>query len=252
MAYYSTGEVSKKLKMSLRTLRYYDQIGLAVPSMREDNGRRYYSDEDMLLLQKIALLKSTSMSLQDMKKIINQVTIDRVLSVHKEQLETNMNQLKEALQHTNTLLNILKLDGELHWDQLTPLVLEEERSRSRENAKRQWESLFSQEEISILSKQLPKLEDDQGQTIKWINLVKRIELCLEEGKAPSSKEGQFIAEDVELLTKETFGDHPEMVEKFWEARKSETASTALQLYPIKNEVLAFIEKAVAVYYEQRE
>lgn len=249
MAYYSTGEVSRKLKMSLRTLRYYDQIGLAVPSIREDNGRRYYSDEDMLLLQKIALLKSTSMSLEDMKKIINKVTIDRVLSVHKEQLETNIKQLKEALQHTNTLLNILKLDGELYWDQLTPLVLEEERSTSRENAKRRWESLFSEEEISILSKQLPKLEDDQGQTIKWINLIKRIEFCLEDGKTPSSKEGQLIAEDVQLLTRETFGNHPEMVEKFWEARKSETASVALQLYPIKREVLTFIEKAIAHFEE---
>ncbi|MFD1177082.1 MerR family transcriptional regulator [Paenibacillus puldeungensis] len=249
MTYYSTGEVSKKLKMSLRTLRYYDQIGLVVPSVREDNGRRYYSDEDMLLLQKIALLKSTSMSLQDMKKIINQVTIDRVLSVHKEQLETNIKQLKEALQHTNTLLNILKLDGELYWDQLTPLVLDEERSRSRENAKRQWESLFNEEEISILSKQLPKLEDDQGQTIKWIDLVKRIECCLEDGKTPSSKEGQLIAEDIQLLTRETFGDHPEMVEKFWEARKSETASVALHLYPIKREVLTFIEKAIEHFEE---
>lgn len=53
MTLFSTGEVSKKLNISLRTLRYYDQIGLVVPTIKKDNGKRYYSEEDMLLLEKI-------------------------------------------------------------------------------------------------------------------------------------------------------------------------------------------------------
>ena len=93
MDFFSTGEVSKKLNMSLRTLRYYDQIGLVVPTVRKDNGKRYYSNEDMLLLEKIALLKSTSMSLTDIQKVINQVSTNKVLLVHKEHLEMNMKNL---------------------------------------------------------------------------------------------------------------------------------------------------------------
>ena len=244
MDFFSTGEVSKKLNMSLRTLRYYDQIGLVVPTVRKDNGKRYYSNEDMLLLEKIALLKSTSMSLTDIQKVINQVSTNKVLLVHKEHLEMNIQQLQQSIQHTNTLLSILKIEGNIRWDQLTPLLSEDDENSKQKSKQKLWAQLFSEEEQSFLSEQLPKMEDDQGQTVKWINIIKRIELCLEEGKAAHSQEGQLIAEDFLLLSNETFGENQQLADKFWGARKSKETSTALHLYPIKREVMEFIEEAI--------
>ncbi|WP_078551343.1 MerR family transcriptional regulator [Bacillus alkalicellulosilyticus] len=246
MRLFSTGEVSKKLNLTLRTLRYYDQIELVVPTVKKDNGTRYYSEDDLLLLQKIELLKSTSMPLKDIKKIINQVTIDKVLTVHKSELETNIEKLSQSLQHTTTLLNTLKIEGKLQWSQLLPLLSEEENRKKQERKAKTWSQLFSQEEQSILSENLPKLEDSFS--IKWINIVKRIELCLENGNSPSSIEGQLIAVDIEILTKESFGDNPELLEKFWGVRKSEKASADFDLYPIRKEILNYVEEAI-VHYE---
>ncbi len=246
MTLFSTGEVSKKLNISLRTLRYYDQIGLVVPTIKENHGKRYYSDDDMLLLEKIILLKSTSMSLTDIRQIVNQVSIDKILTVHKKRLETDIEQLDQSLQHTTTLLNILKLEGTLQWKQLLPLLTEEENRKKQERRKEHLGQLFSKEEQSILSENLPKMEDPL--IIKWINIVKRIELCLEKELKPSSPDGQLIATDVDILAKDAFGDHPELMEKFWAARKSEETSLELNLYPIRKEVLLFLEEAI-VYYE---
>ncbi|AST94157.1 MULTISPECIES: MerR family transcriptional regulator [Sutcliffiella] len=245
MTLFSTGEVSKKLNISLRTLRYYDQIGLVVPTIKKDNGKRYYSEEDMLLLEKIVLLKTTSMSLKDIKKIIHSITIEKILTVHKEQLEMNIERLTQSLYHTTTLLNILKLEGQLKWDHLLPL-LPEEGNNNKDRKQKLWNDLFSTEEQTILSGNLPKMEDPL--IIKWINIVKRVELCLQNGILPSSAEGQLIVVDVDILTKESFGDHPELIEKFWEARKSEETSAKLGLYPIHKEVLNFLEEAI-VYQE---
>ncbi|MBD8070728.1 MerR family transcriptional regulator [Bacillus sp. PS06] len=246
MTLFSTGEVSQKLNLSLRTLRYYDQIGLAVPSIKEESGKRYYSEEDMLLLEKIILLKSTSMSLKDIKNMINHVTIDKILSVHSKQLELHIEQLTQSLQHTTTLLNIFKLEGKLEWEQLLPLLSEDENRKNKEREKQFWNQLFTTEEQSIISENLPKMEDPL--IIKWINIIKRIELCIEKGHTPSSIEAHLIVVDVDLLTKESFGDNPELIEKFWTVRKSEEASAQLNLYPIKKEVLDFLEEAI-VYYE---
>ncbi|WP_409275025.1 MerR family transcriptional regulator [Neobacillus sp. SCS-31] len=245
MSYFSTGEVAKKLNLSLRTLRYYDQIGLVKPALKEDYGKRYYTPENMLLLEKVLLLKAASMSLQDIQKIINRISTEKTLAIHKEQLENNIKQLQQSLEHTNTLINIIKLEGDIQWDQLLPLLSEENQFITQQRKKKVFEKLFSEEEQATLIEQLPKMEDNPDQIAKWINIIKRVELCLEEGKTPSSREAQLIAEDALLLSNETFQGNEELANKFWEARKSEETSSELNLYPINKEVIVFLEEAMA-------
>lgn len=249
MTYFSTGEVSKKLNLSLRTLRYYDQIGLVEPAMKEDNGKRYYTPENMLLLEKVLLLKATSMSLEDIKKIIGRITIQKTLAVHKDQLEHDIKLLQQSLDYTNTLLNTIKLEGDIHWDQLLPLLSEEDQSLKQQRKQKVMENLFNEEERAALAEQLPKMESDPDQMAKWINLIKRIEICLEERKNPDSREGRLIAQDTLLLSNETFMGNTELVNKFWEARKSEEISANLNLYPVNKEVILFMEEAI-LHYEK--
>lgn len=45
--YYRTGEFARKTSVSLRTLRYYDQVGLLPPSGRTAAGYRLYTDGDL-------------------------------------------------------------------------------------------------------------------------------------------------------------------------------------------------------------
>lgn len=150
MTYFSIGEVSKKLNLSLRTLRYYDQIGLVEPALKEDNGKRYYTPENMLLLEKVLLLKATSMSLEDIKKIISRITIQKTLVVHKEQLEHDIKQLQQSLDYTNTLFNTIKLGGGIQWDQLLPLLSEETQSLKQQRKKYVMAKLFNEEERAAL------------------------------------------------------------------------------------------------------
>lgn len=42
---YSIGELSKNTNISIRTLRYYDEIGLLKPAKVADSGYRYYSNQ---------------------------------------------------------------------------------------------------------------------------------------------------------------------------------------------------------------
>ncbi|KIL51036.1 MerR family transcriptional regulator [Jeotgalibacillus campisalis] len=249
MDYFSTGEVAKKLNLSLRTLRYYDEIGLVNPALKDDYGKRLYSPQNLLLLQKIQLLKSASMTLEDIQKMITQTTVFKTLTIHKEQLEQEMDELKQSLDYTHTLFNILKLEGELKWNQLLPLVAEDQNVKDLRR-KKALEVLFSDDEKEILRKRLPKMETDHEQLTKWMNLIKRIEICLEEGKGPETRDGQLIAEDTLILSNELFKGNTALAEKFFEARKSKTASADLNFYPVQDDVMAFMEEAV-LYYEQQ-
>ncbi|QMT18920.1 MerR family transcriptional regulator [Planococcus maritimus] len=235
-SYLSTGELSKILNISVRTIRYYDQIGLVNPSKKTDGGRRYYSKEDILKLQKILLLKSLNLSLEDSRSILAEQSMAAILLAHKSLLNEEIEHLTNSLKHSQSLLNLLDLKETLHWEELISLVANAEKARD-------WNHYFSDEQQSRLKSQLPKLESGDRVTKKWINIIKRIELCLEKGISPASLEGQLILEDVDILSEETFGDDPELVEAFWEVRKSSEASDELGLYPISPAIIDFLEMA---------
>ncbi len=243
MTYYSTGEVSKKLGISVRTLRYYDQISLITPSFKNDNGNRHYSDEDILTIEKITILKNLALPLEDIKKVLSKVTIKQLLNVHRDSLKDKIQDLEASVLHTNTLLNILHMDGDLNWEQLILIIKNSEGSQQKKNIA--WSSYFHEDEQALMTTRLPKMEQNDGHTAKWINIIRRIELCLSNNTSPTSEEGQIIAEDVLLLSEEAFGGDRELEEKFWNVRRSAADSESLNLYPIREEVITFLEDAMS-------
>ncbi|WP_342512128.1 MerR family transcriptional regulator [Sporosarcina sp. FSL K6-1522] len=237
--YLSTGELSKRLNVSVRTLRYYDQVGLVQPSKKEEGGKRFYSEQDIVALEKILLLKSLSLSLEDCKKIVTEKSITSILLAHKSLLEEQADNVQKSIQHTTSLLNVLKLEGSINWEDLLALVVNQENERD-------WQQYFTEDEKQRLIEQLPKLEKDNSTTKKWMNLIKRIEMCMDKELSPQSKEMQLIMDDMNILSEETFQGDQQLMDKFWEVRKSEKASEDLRLYPIQPAILEFIEQALQV------
>ena len=70
-------EVSKLTGVSVRTLHYYDEIGLFVPAMTTDAGYRLYDNSDLERLQQILLFKELGFSLKDIKGIMDRPDFDR-------------------------------------------------------------------------------------------------------------------------------------------------------------------------------
>ncbi|MDU9692158.1 MULTISPECIES: MerR family transcriptional regulator [Priestia] len=243
MIYFSTGQAAKKLGLTVRTLRYYDQIGLLHPSSKAENGKRSYSETDLVTLEKITLLKNLAVPLRDIELILHQVSIDELLAIHQQKLQQKASEIQRALEHTHTLRNSIKIEGELNWKQLLPLVHNQPTTQSS------WTDLLSLsiEESEILQRDMPKLENESAD--KWISVIKRIQLCLKHQRSPQSEDGQLIAADILLLSSELFGPHTDLEKAFWDVRKSPEASSSLNLYPIDSEVLQFIEEAI-IFYEQ--
>ncbi|WP_409295547.1 MerR family transcriptional regulator [Peribacillus sp. SCS-26] len=237
MDQYTSGEAAKSLGISVRTIRYYDSIGLVSPARTEESGRRLYTDHELLQLEKILLLKSLSMPLSDIQKIIGEITIEQILELHKERLDNQISQLQQSLKQTQAIRNILQLEGSLNWDQLLPLV------RESSTGKKSREDYYDSTEQAVLTERLPKLEDSSAQ--KWISILKRAKLYLQAGLLPSSDEAQLLAEDCLLLSRELFQGDRELEEKFWNARKSEETSKEMGYYPISRELLRFMEEAIS-------
>ncbi|WP_245850908.1 MerR family transcriptional regulator [Paenibacillus herberti] len=67
---YRIGELAKQTNLSIRTLRYYDEIGLLKPAKVAESGYRYYSNEEIRRLQHITALKELGFTLSAIKGML--------------------------------------------------------------------------------------------------------------------------------------------------------------------------------------
>lgn len=67
--YYSSGDFAKKAHITKKTIRYYDEHNILKPSYVNENGARFYNDEDFARLQQILFLKYLGFSLDDIKEM---------------------------------------------------------------------------------------------------------------------------------------------------------------------------------------
>ena len=93
----TVNEVSKLTGVSIRTLQYYDTIGLLPPTKYTEAGYRLYDDTAMERLQQILLFKELEFPLKEIKRIIDSPDFNRnkaleqqieLLTMKKEHLES--------------------------------------------------------------------------------------------------------------------------------------------------------------------
>ncbi len=67
---YTVKKLAKISEISIRTLRFYDEIGLLKPAYYGDNNYRYYEEEQLLMLQQILFDRELGFPLNDIQMII--------------------------------------------------------------------------------------------------------------------------------------------------------------------------------------
>ncbi|GAB4248791.1 MerR family transcriptional regulator [Deferrisoma sp.] len=99
------GELARRVGLTPRTIRYYEDIGLLNSVRRVEGGRRIYTDADVRRLKFIKRLKLLGLSLEEMKELeelyrthrSNAKVLPRLLELldrHPEQIEHRIEQLR--------------------------------------------------------------------------------------------------------------------------------------------------------------
>ncbi len=93
-------DVSEISGVSIRTLRYYDEIGLLKPTELSDAGYRLYDNKALERLQEILFFKELEISLEDIKKIMDSPNFDKeqALLSQKNLLEQKRNRLNGIIE----------------------------------------------------------------------------------------------------------------------------------------------------------
>ena len=109
-------EVSSLAGVSIRTLRYYDELGLLKPTAVTEAGYRLYSDKDLERLQEIIFFKEMELPLEKIKRLLEDPSIDRqeLLMMQQAILEKKRNRLNgiiELIQDVRKGVNTMSFEA---------------------------------------------------------------------------------------------------------------------------------------------
>ena len=107
MSQYTTGEMAKACGVTVRTVQFYDQKGILIPSALSEGGRRLYSEDDLKKLKIICFLRDTGLSLdtigQLMKEEDPESTISILLVQQEQVLREEISERREKLNRLEEL-----------------------------------------------------------------------------------------------------------------------------------------------------
>lgn len=104
--YLSIGKVSKLKNVSIKSLRYYDRIGILKPAfINTETNYRYYTEEQLYLLDAITLCIKLGIPLKDLNNYVenNSINLQKLLydgKILAEEKIMDIHQCLEALQET--------------------------------------------------------------------------------------------------------------------------------------------------------
>jgi DNA-binding transcriptional MerR regulator len=70
------GDVAERTGLSLRTIRWYEEVGLVQPSARTSGGFRLYTDADIERLELVKRMKPLDFTLEEMRDLL--ATVDQL------------------------------------------------------------------------------------------------------------------------------------------------------------------------------
>ena len=133
----TAGETARLTGVSVRTLHYYDEIGLLHPAATTGAGYRLYNDESLSRLQQILFFRELDVPLEEIGRILNDPSFDTqgALKRHRTLLEMKRDRLNGLLHLVD---NTLKGEYPMSFQEFDQSTIEAARAQYREEALDRW------------------------------------------------------------------------------------------------------------------
>lgn len=124
---YTVNKLATLSGVTIRTLRFYDEIGLLAPAFVAENGYRYYEEKQLLRLQQILFFRELGFELKQIQEMLNDKDFDqiKVLESHKKVLTANIKRMKTLVKTVDETVEQLKSKAKINEAALFKGFLEE-------------------------------------------------------------------------------------------------------------------------------
>jgi DNA-binding transcriptional MerR regulator len=123
---FTVGELARRCCVSVRTLQYYDSVGILAPKDYSEGGRRMYGRSDILRLQQILFFKSLGFSLEEIRDRLLPVDsspeLERLFAKQKEAISERIAHLQNAMSLLDKLTDEVKTQREISVENLFAFI----------------------------------------------------------------------------------------------------------------------------------
>ncbi len=107
---YTVTKLAKLSGVSVRTLHWYDEVGLLKPAYYGSNGYRYYEEEQLLILQQILFFRELGFELKQIQRVLGRSDFDQraALSSHRKVLQKNLERTRQLIKTIDKTIEHLK------------------------------------------------------------------------------------------------------------------------------------------------
>ncbi|RNL88044.1 MerR family transcriptional regulator [Sinomicrobium pectinilyticum] len=163
MKYHSVKKLAGIAGVSVRTLHYYDHIGLLKPSVRTAAGYRMYGEAALLRLQQILFYRELGFKLEEIREVLDDPEFDllQALKVHKERLASEKKRLNALMATIDKTMYHLKNRKMMKPEDLYKGLPREQAEIWRKEAMEKWPG-----QVEHAEKQLLKMDKASFQALQ--------------------------------------------------------------------------------------
>jgi DNA-binding transcriptional MerR regulator len=122
--HWKVGDLAKLTGLTVRTLRYYDQIGLLSPSGQTESGHRLYSESNLSRLHQILSLKELGLSLEEVKSALTggQISPLEIVGLQIDRIQEQIKLQQRLLEQLRHVSKLMQGKAELTVEDFTSLL----------------------------------------------------------------------------------------------------------------------------------
>jgi DNA-binding transcriptional MerR regulator len=166
---YTVQQLARMAKVSVRTLHYYDHVGLLEPSARTAAGYRLYGEADLLRLQQILFFRELDFPLTEIQAILDQPEFNQVKALrdHRLLLQQEADRLGRLLKTIEKTISRLTEDNMT----MTPSMTDEElyegfTPEQIERYTREANELYDPKIVAEANRRVRQMTKEQWQAVK--------------------------------------------------------------------------------------
>jgi DNA-binding transcriptional MerR regulator len=235
---WKVGELARWTGITVRTLHYYDEIGLLRPSRTTEAGYRLYTEGDVIRLQQIKSLRKLGFSLEEIKEFLArpEVSPDQVLRMQ-------MGHLREQIALQQRLCERLEAIA-VRWGKAGSISTEEFLQVIEVmNMMDKYYSPEQSEELRQRREQIGEERIRQSQT-DWQVLMDEVRAEMEKGTDPASETVQALVRRWDALIQEFTGGNPGIAQSVGRMWKEEPSIAGMATGPVR-ELMEYVGRARA-------
>lgn len=247
---YTVKQLARSAGVTVRTLHYYDEIGLLKPSFIKENGYRYYEERDVIRLQQILFFRELDFALEDIIQIINAPGYQmlKALADQKKLLEMKKARLDDLLETIQKTMVKLKEGESMSNEERFAAFANDQLEQYKDEVKARWGETETYKQWAERSKRWTKADlqriNEEGQAI-----ILALAQGMEKGVTHAEVQAQ-IERYFHYLNQ--FFDCPYQMYRNFGRMYSEDVRFAKNFDKVAPHLAEFMRDAIAYYCDQHE